>query len=95
MIRTNFFTAGNLTHTTDPNFRAINNSWPVSAFALDFGNIIQTTTPLVFAVGLVRDPVVVYQTPNGLESRSQLWQKKWSDVGSAVSASHVGVSMHD
>jgi len=47
MIRTNFFTAGNLTNTTDPNFRAINNSWPVSAFALDFGNIIQTTTPLV------------------------------------------------
>src|SRR6266571_42531 len=59
-IRTDFITTGNLANTIDTNFRAINDDWPVSAFALDFGNITQTRTPLVFAMGLVRDPVVTY-----------------------------------
>ena len=50
-IRTDFITTGNLANTIDTNFRAINDDWPVSAFALDFGNITQTRTPLVFAMG--------------------------------------------
>ncbi len=92
-IRIDFIPAGNLTNTTDTNFRAINDDWAVSAFALDFGNITRTTASQVFAVGLVRDPVVTYQTPSRLEPRSQLWRKRWSNVGSAVSCnSRVGIS---
>jgi len=91
-IRTDFITTGNLANTIDTNFRAINDDWPVSAFALNFGNITRTTTPLVFAMGLVRDPVVTYQTGQ-LEPRSQLWRKKWRNIGSAVSTPRLRISM--
>lgn len=83
--RGNFSLHGKLENTSDTNFRAINNQWPVLAYALDLGNIVKTSNTLVVGIGLVRDPVVSYRTPKTTQSLSHLWYSKWGSLGSAVS----------
>jgi len=55
------------------------------AYALNLGNISQTSRPMVFALGLVRDPVVRYMKDGMFQSRSSLWWTRWSSVGDVVS----------
>ena len=84
--RLNFNMNGRLDNTSDTDFRTIG-QYPVLAYALDLGNITQTSNPLVFAIGLVRDPVVSYRTAETTQHLSHLWQSRWSSIGSAVSPS--------
>jgi hypothetical protein len=83
--RGNFSSNGKLENTSDTNFRAINNQWPVVAYALDLGNITKTSNTLVVGIGLIRDPVVSYRTAKTTQSLRHLWYSKWSNLGSAVS----------
>src|SRR5258705_2468751 len=59
------------------------------AYALDLGNITQTSNTLVFGVGLFRNPVVSYRTAGITKSLSHLWYSRWSNIGSAVSFSNT------
>lgn len=83
--RGNFTLQGKLDNTSDTNFRAINNNWPVLAYALDLGNITKTSNTLVFGIGLTRDPVVSYRNTKTTQDLSHLWYSRWSNLGSAVS----------
>jgi len=83
--RGNFSLHGKLENTSDTNFRAINNQWPVLAYALDLGNITKTSNTLVVGIGLIRDPVVSYRTAKTTQSLSHLWYSRWGDIGTAVS----------
>ena len=59
--------------SSDTDFRAISDNWPVLAFALDLGSITRSSNTLVFGIGLIRDPVVSYRTvqmTEGLSHRS-------------------------
>jgi hypothetical protein len=57
-LRTAFVTKGVLGNSQDTQFRAINDRWPVFAFARDIGAITDSSkNPVVFAVGHVRDPL--------------------------------------
>ncbi len=80
-----FFSNGRLTNTSDTSYREINRNWPVMAYALDLGNITQTSRSMVFALGLVRDPVVRYMKDGMFQSRSSLWWTRWSSIGDVVS----------
>lgn len=79
--RRQFNADGFLTNVMDTNFRAIGSyvvfyacfihdshiyrQFPVFAFSVDLGTILATPSPVVWAVGYVRDPVVNYVAPDG------------------------------
>ncbi|KAH7098950.1 DUF1793-domain-containing protein [Auriculariales sp. MPI-PUGE-AT-0066] len=70
-VRSNFISSGTLPNTQDTTFRAVNDRWPVFAYARDLGSVSSTASaPVVFAVGHIRDPGVQYITAgNVLQSR--------------------------
>jgi len=93
--RGNFNLDGKLDNTSDTNFRRSDNlDWPVLAYALDLGNITQTSESLVFGIGLIRDPVVSYRTATTTKPLSHLWYSRWNNMGSAVSVLHKQVSQY-
>ena len=87
VCRNGFSIAGRLTNTSDTAFRAIRairDDLPVLAFSLDLGEITQTSYPLLFALGLVRDPILKYYKDGTAQARSSLWWARWNDIGNAV-----------
>jgi hypothetical protein len=51
---------GVLDNSIDPQFRSINDRWPVFAFNVDLGPINRRTDDVVFSIGHVREPAVSY-----------------------------------
>lgn len=85
MVRGQFITNGVLANTQDTVFRAIQDDWPVFAFAKDLGTVTKATTPVVFSVGLVRDPAVEYIIANdGTQARSLYFWSQYSTVAAVV-----------
>ncbi len=88
VCRNNFTEVGKLGNITDTTFRAINDSVPVLAFALDLGNITQSESPLVFAIGLFRDTTIWYSNDFGGKSwqmdQISLWRRRWNNILDAV-----------
>ena len=60
-------------------------NFPVYAIAVDLGQVTIQATPTVWAVGLIRDPVIQYQTPSGVQQRSSYWVSQFDSVASMVS----------
>ncbi|KAG9020580.1 hypothetical protein FS842_007199, partial [Serendipita sp. 407] len=86
VLRQGFNTGGILNNTADTNFRAINKDWPCFAFAKDLGNITDSSTaPVVFAVGLSRDPAISYTTSGTQQSRSLFYRTQFSTDTDAIS----------
>ncbi|KAG8813750.1 hypothetical protein FRC19_002201, partial [Serendipita sp. 401] len=86
VLRQGFNTGGILNNTADTNFRAINKDWPCFAFAKDLGNITDSsTTPVVFAVGLSRDPAISYTAGGTQQSRSLFYRTQFSTDTDAIS----------
>ncbi|CAE6479297.1 unnamed protein product [Rhizoctonia solani] len=87
-LRTAFVTKGVLDNSQDTQFRAINDRWPVFAFARDIGSITDSTkNPVVFAVGHVRDPLVQYIIAgNQQQERHPYWLSKYANANDALSA---------
>lgn len=86
-LRAQFINNGKLNNTQDSNFRAIQDNWPVFAFAHDLGAVIATTIPVVVSVGHVRDPAIQYIISAGaLQNRSSYFFSQFSDPLDAVCA---------
>ncbi|KAG8715007.1 hypothetical protein FRC11_006163 [Ceratobasidium sp. 423] len=87
-LRSAFVTKGVLDNSEDTQFRAINDRWPVFAFARDIGSITDSSkSPVVFAVGHVRDPLVQYIVAgNQLQERHPYWLSKYANANDALSA---------
>ncbi|KAF8513743.1 DUF1793-domain-containing protein [Hysterangium stoloniferum] len=98
-VRSQFTSHGRLTNGQDPNFRAINNDWPVFGFARDLGKVGPFTTEniknsararkhtpstVVFSIGHVRDPLVQYITASGLQNRTGYWRTRYKSVDAAI-----------
>ncbi|KAF8914019.1 DUF1793-domain-containing protein [Gymnopilus junonius] len=82
-VRAQFINNGKLANSQDTHFRAISNNWPVFAFSRDLGSITSTTSPVVFSVGHIRDPVVQYIIANTqMQPRSLYF---WSQFSSPIS----------
>ncbi|KAG8714064.1 hypothetical protein FRC08_012425 [Ceratobasidium sp. 394] len=88
VLRGAFITNGALANTQDTQFRAINDRWPVFAFARDIGSTADSSaSPVVFAVGHVRDPLVQYIVAgNKLQERHPFWMSKYATGSEAISA---------
>ncbi|KIK53986.1 hypothetical protein GYMLUDRAFT_142150, partial [Collybiopsis luxurians FD-317 M1] len=84
-VRGAFLTNGKLNNSQDTTSRAINNSPPVLAFSNDLGNITSTSSPIVWGIGLVRNPNIVYTTAVGNQTRRPYFFTKYSDVQTAMS----------
>ncbi|KAF9259184.1 hypothetical protein L218DRAFT_1004158 [Marasmius fiardii PR-910] len=83
-VRNQFLSRGTLRKTQDTQFRAINDRFVVFAHAFDFGNITRSSTPAVWSLGLIRDPVITYSTGAGAESRSPYYRAHYENVEDAV-----------
>ncbi|KAI0265444.1 DUF1793-domain-containing protein [Gloeopeniophorella convolvens] len=87
VVRQQFVTSHVLAGTQDKNFRAVSDDWPVFAFAHDLGSVTAPTNPVVFTVGLVRDPAIEYIVAGGAsQSRSLYFWSQFSTVSSAISS---------
>ncbi|KAJ7162343.1 hypothetical protein C8R46DRAFT_903856, partial [Mycena filopes] len=72
--------------TKDINFRAVNNAWPVFAFAHTISVGATVSTPVKFTVGQVRDPAIEYIVAgNVYQKRSYYWWSTYSTVGALIS----------
>ncbi|THV03669.1 hypothetical protein K435DRAFT_650779 [Dendrothele bispora CBS 962.96] len=59
-VRDQFSNQGSLNNQTDSNFRAINNKFVVFGIAVNLGRIVSTSQPVVWGLGLFRDPITTY-----------------------------------
>lgn len=85
-VRGNFVTNSTLPNTKDTTFRAINDDWPVFAFAEDLGGVSSSAvTASVLSVGHVRDPALQYIVgENDFEMRSSYFFSEYDTVASGV-----------
>ncbi|KAF8885594.1 hypothetical protein BD779DRAFT_1646537 [Infundibulicybe gibba] len=80
-------TGGRLSNTEDKNPRSISNNWPVFAHSMDLGSISEISTPVVWALGLVRDPTIRYVTGDGsTQLRSSYFWTQYKTIGDAIGA---------
>ena len=85
VVRGQFANNGVLLNSQDTEFRAVSDRWPVFAFAEDLGFISQTSTPVVFSVGHIRDPAAEYIIANNqVQSRSSYFLSSHSTPADAV-----------
>jgi len=75
-VRNQFATAGSLSDTSDPDFRAIDDNQPVFAFACDLGTVRAAPQTASFTVGHVRTPLISY----GADATPvvPLWTSYWT-----------------
>ncbi|KAK0468165.1 uncharacterized protein EV420DRAFT_1503141 [Desarmillaria tabescens] len=72
-VRNQFINHGVLSNSEDSDFRAVQDHWPVLAFAHDLGNISASTVPVVVAIGHVRDPAIQYIVADGVIQERSLY----------------------
>ncbi|KAF7783398.1 hypothetical protein Agabi119p4_1422 [Agaricus bisporus var. burnettii] len=85
--RPTFAQNGNLTNIQDTNFRPVNSKWPGFCFGIDLGSIDPTTQPdpVVWALGLVRDPLVNYSAGSGFQSRIGYYWSAYRSIDDVIS----------
>ncbi|KAF7375163.1 DUF1793-domain-containing protein [Mycena sanguinolenta] len=86
IVRAQFIKNGALPNTQDTNFRAVNNDWPVFAFAHTITVGTTVSTPVKFTIGQVRDPAIEYIIAgNVYQKRSYYWWSTFSTVAALIS----------
>ncbi|RPD76749.1 hypothetical protein L226DRAFT_611194 [Lentinus tigrinus ALCF2SS1-7] len=83
-----FINFGNLSNAEDSTTSGpLGKPWYDVAFAVDLGNIQSTPSPVTWAIGYVRDPVVQYSTSSGtIELRRPYWTTRYSDIDTLIDA---------
>ncbi|KAE9404337.1 DUF1793-domain-containing protein, partial [Gymnopus androsaceus JB14] len=86
-VRGQFGTNGVLTNQQDTKFRPINEDFVVLGLSVDLGNNTDFNTPVVWGLGLVRDPVIQY-TPSAsnltTQDRSSYFWTEFSTIADAI-----------
>jgi len=83
-VRGAFTSNGTLASTNDTNFRAINNSYPTFAFAIDLGAVSATPVNTLFTIGLAQQEAVQFDGASGNQTISSLWTSYYSTELAAV-----------
>jgi hypothetical protein len=63
--------------------------WPVFSFAIDLGSVTpnnQQPDPVVWALGLVRNPLVNYVIPSGFQPRTGYYWSSYQNINDVVRA---------
>lgn len=90
VVRAQFVNNGVLSNSQDTQFRAVQDRWPVFAFAHDLGSVNAASALVVISVGHVRDPAVQYIVAGGqIQSRSLYFWSKFSFINDAVRATDL------
>ncbi len=64
----------------------LHSTFNVFAISVDLGNIVSTSEPVVWGIGMTRDPAVAYTAADGTgELRSPYWRSQFDNVQDAVS----------
>lgn len=86
VVRAQFIDNGVLLNSQDTNFRAVEDDWPVFAFAQDLGTVTSSSSqPVVFSVGHMRDPAVEYIIANDqTQPRNSFFLSEFSTPSDAV-----------
>ncbi|KAF9790927.1 hypothetical protein BJ322DRAFT_417052 [Thelephora terrestris] len=87
-VRTSFLTNGTLNNTADTQFRAIDDEWPIFAFAHDLGVVVtMNTTSVVYTIGYVRDVLAqLLNIPDVNSLRGPYYITRYPDVTDMVAA---------
>ncbi|KAJ7772994.1 DUF1793-domain-containing protein [Mycena maculata] len=86
VIRAQFIENARLPDTQDTNFRAVDDAWPVFAFAHTLSVGTTASTPVKFSIGQVRDPAMEYIiVGNAYQKRSYYWWSTYSSVAALIS----------
>ncbi|KAK0466308.1 uncharacterized protein EV420DRAFT_1617584 [Desarmillaria tabescens] len=83
-VRGNFTRNGTLFGSLDTNFRAIQDHFVVFGHAVNLSNIASTTSSVVWAIGLVRDPVISLYSTTTNSSRSSYFWTTFNTVNDAI-----------
>ena len=86
VVKPAFQSNGTLNNTVDQQFRAIQDHWPVLAFAHDLGTVLTAkTTPVVHVVGYVRDPLAQFSNLPGVNGlRGSYYLTRYNGVPDMV-----------
>ncbi|KAK7035330.1 hypothetical protein VNI00_011861 [Paramarasmius palmivorus] len=84
--RNQFLKTGRLSNSQDSQLRRINDRFVVFALSTDLGSIVNSTSPTVWSLGVVRDPAVQYRSPSGLQNRSPFYRTQYDIIGDAIDA---------
>jgi Domain of unknown function (DUF5127)/Domain of unknown function (DUF4965)/Domain of unknown function (DUF1793)/Domain of unknown function (DUF4964) len=79
VVRTQFVNNGVLTNGNDTDYRAIDDNWPVFAFAADLGSLGARAQTIPLSIGLVRTPAVSYLGQN-LDPLWTAYYATWQDM---------------
>lgn len=88
IVRGNFMSNGSLPNTADPNFRPIQQDWPVFGFAKNLGSVGATPVTTLFTIGLSQQQAIQFVGANGLETLNSLWTSYWSNDTGAMQFFH-------
>ncbi|KAH8111919.1 DUF1793-domain-containing protein [Phellopilus nigrolimitatus] len=84
-IRSFFANGTGLNEKSDTTFSAVNNPYDTLGIAVDLGNITAATDPVLYAVGVVRDPVIKYTNAKvQIEQRSAYYWSQFSDIQDVI-----------
>ncbi|KAL7933233.1 DUF1793 domain-containing protein [Trichoderma chlorosporum] len=61
VVRGQFLSKGILTGHIDTNYRAVNDRWPVFAFARDLGMVGRISSSTLFTIGIAQDDAILFQ----------------------------------
>ena len=83
-VRRAFTTYGFLADTQDTSYRAIQQNYPVFAFAKDLGSVGATPVDTVFTMGLAQDEAIQFDGANGVVPVPSLWTSYFANALDAV-----------
>ncbi|KAK0199092.1 hypothetical protein F5146DRAFT_120113 [Armillaria mellea] len=84
VVRGGFARNGTLLNTEDVNFRAISDHFVVLSHAVNFNSITSTASSVVWAIGLVRDPVVSFNSTSVISNRSSYFWTAYNTISDAI-----------
>jgi hypothetical protein len=82
--RQQYIDNGILTNNVDTNFRAINDNFPIFAFAKDLGQVGEDRVVTTFTMNLLQRNAVQYNPGDGIRPVRSLWTNFYSNEESAV-----------
>ncbi|KAF8516355.1 hypothetical protein JB92DRAFT_3114212 [Gautieria morchelliformis] len=90
--RNQFLASGHLPNTSDPNFQPVgkNGRFPLFAISSDLGMVASSSSPVVFALGLIRDPAIRTTSVTGQSEDRSLYF--WTEFPSAFDAMNHFIS---
>ncbi|KAK4504245.1 hypothetical protein PRZ48_005161 [Zasmidium cellare] len=83
-VRRQFTDNGGLNNSEDTDYRAINDRFPVFAFAVDLGSVSSDSKESLFTINLLQNNSVQFATGQGVQQVPSFWRSSFSDELSAV-----------